>query len=119
MNRTEASQLKGKTLTEGAKTSSRNGEVSSSGVSVRVESLVIPTYMPAPPDKNPMFLEKRVYQGSSGKVYPMPFTDRIAERPVERKWTAVWIENEFIRAMVLPEIGGRIHVLQEKAHGYD
>ena len=26
-----------------------------------------------------MFLEKRVYQGSSGKVYPLPFTDRIAE----------------------------------------
>ena len=25
-----------------------------------------------------MFLEKRVYQGSSGKVYPLPFNDRIA-----------------------------------------
>ena len=34
-------------------------------------------------DKNPMFLEKRVYQGSSGKVYPLLFTDRIAEKP----WT--------------------------------
>src|SRR6267378_8694051 len=86
-------------------------------VEVRIEDLVIPTYLPAPPDKNPMFLEKRVYQGSSGKVYPLPFTDRIAERPVDRKWKAVWIENEFIRAMVLPEIGGRIHVLQDKTNG--
>lgn len=88
-------------------------------VSVRVEDLVIPTYLPAPPDKNPMFLEKRVYQGSNGKVYPLPFTDRIAEKPVDRKWKAIWIENEFIRAMVLPEIGGRIHVLQDKTNGYD
>ena len=80
-------------------------------VEVRVEDLVIPTYLPAPPDKNPMFLEKRVYQGSSGKVYPLPFTDRIAEKPVDRTWKAVWIENEFLRAMVLPEIGGRIHVV--------
>ena len=88
-------------------------------VSVRVEDLVIPTYLPAPPDKNPMFLEKRVYQGSNGKVYPLPFTDRIAEEPVDRKWKAIWIENEFIRAMVLPEIGGRIHVLQDKTNGYD
>jgi hypothetical protein len=88
-------------------------------VEVRVEDLIIPTYMPAPPDKNPMFLEKRVYQGSSGKVYPLPFTDRIAEKPVARPWKAVWIENEFIRAMVLPEIGGRIHVLQDKTNGYD
>jgi tetratricopeptide (TPR) repeat protein len=75
--------------------------------------------MPAPPDKNPMFLEKRVYQGSSGRVYPLPFTDRIAEKPIQRKWRAIWIENEFIRAMVLPELGGRIHLLQDKTNGYD
>ena len=74
-----------------------------STVKVRVEDIVLPTYLPLAPDKNPMFLEKRVYQGSSGKVYPLPFTDRIAEKPVDRKWKAVWIENEFLRAMVLPE----------------
>jgi tetratricopeptide (TPR) repeat protein len=66
-----------------------------------------------------MFLEKRVYQGSSGKVYPLPFTDRIAEKPIDRKWKAIWIENEFILALVLPEIGGRIHILQDKTNGYD
>jgi tetratricopeptide (TPR) repeat protein len=98
---------------------SRNGDSKADVVQVRVEDLVIPTYMPAPPDKNPMFLEKRVYQGSSGKVYPLPFTDRIAEKPIDRKWKAIWIENEFIRVMVLPEIGGRIHVLQDKTNGYD
>ena len=53
-------------------------------VHVREEWLTLPTYEPAPPDKNPMFLEKRVYQGSSGKVYPLPFTDRIAEKPMDR-----------------------------------
>jgi hypothetical protein len=74
------------------------------------EEVVIPTYLPARPDPNPMFLERRVYQGSSGKVYPLPFTDRITERPVDRPWKAVWLENEFLRVMVLPEIGGRIHV---------
>ncbi len=88
-------------------------------VLVRVEKVRIPTYLPAPQDKNPMFLEKRVYQGSSGRVYPLPFTDRIAEKPVDHWWKAVWIENEFLRAMVLPELGGRIHVLQDKTNGYD
>lgn len=99
--------------------SPRNDGRHTDTVRVRVEDLVIPTYLPAAPDKNPMFLEKRVYQGSSGKVYPLPFTDRIAEKPVDRKWKAVWIENEFIRALVLPEIGGRIHVLQDKTNGYE
>jgi tetratricopeptide (TPR) repeat protein len=86
---------------------------------VWTEALVIPTYLPAPPDKNPMFLEKRVYQGSSGRVYPLPFTDRIAEQPVNRKWKAVWLENEFLRVLVLPELGGRIHAIQDKTNGYD
>jgi tetratricopeptide (TPR) repeat protein len=88
-------------------------------VQVRVEQVVIPTYEPAPPDRNPMFLEKRVYQGSSGKVYPLPFTDRIAETKTDRRWQAIWLENEYLRVMILPEIGGRIHVAQDKTNGYD
>ena len=79
----------------------------------------MPSFLPAAPDKNPMFLEKRVYQGSSGMVYPLPCTDRIAEKPVERAWQAVWIENEFLRVLVLLEIGGRIHAIQDKTNGYD
>jgi tetratricopeptide (TPR) repeat protein len=81
--------------------------------------VTLPTYEPHAPDKNPMFLETRVYQGSSGKVYPLPFTDRIATQPRERQWQAVHIENEFLRVMVLPEIGGRIHAGLDKTNGYD
>jgi len=88
-------------------------------VQVRVGEITLPTYLPGPPDKNPMFLEKRVYQGSNGKLYPIPFTDRVAEKPVERNWKAIWIENEFLCALVLPEIGGRIHSLRDKTNGYD
>ena len=66
---------------------------------IRSEVLVLPTYLPAAPDLNPMFLEKRVYQGSSGKVYPLPFTDRISETPVDREWKAIWIENEFLHVL--------------------
>jgi len=50
------------------------------------------------PDLNPMFLEKRVYQGSSGKIYPLPFTDRIADTKTDRAWTAVWLEMNFSRS---------------------
>jgi tetratricopeptide (TPR) repeat protein len=66
-----------------------------------------------------MFLETRVYQGSSGRVYPMPFVDRIAEKPTEQAWEAVHIENSYLRLMVLPQIGGRIHVGLDKTNGYD
>ncbi len=88
-------------------------------VFVQQTELSIPTYLPAAPDKNPMFLEKRVYQGSSGKIYPLPSTDRIFETKTDRKWKAVLIENEFLRVLILPEIGGRIHALQDKTSGCD
>ena len=88
-------------------------------VEVRREKVVLPTYDPEPPDRNPMFLEKRVYQGSSGRVYPLPFTDRIAETPKPRTWEAVYIENEFVCVMILPELGGRVHRAQDKTNGFD
>jgi Tfp pilus assembly protein PilF len=66
-----------------------------------------------------MFLDRRVYQGSSGRVYPLPFVDRIAEEKTDRAWKAVHLENEFVRVMILPELGGRIHVGLDKTNGYD
>ena len=66
-----------------------------------------------------MFLEKRVYQGSSGRVYPLPFIDRISTEKRARPWQALHIENEFVRLMVLPEIGGRIHIGLDKTNDYD
>lgn len=83
------------------------------------QAVDILTYEPAKPDLNPMFLEKRVYQGSSGRVYPLPFIDRIATEPEKRTWQAIHIENEFLRLMILPEIGGRIHIGYDKTTGYD
>jgi tetratricopeptide (TPR) repeat protein len=80
---------------------------------------VMTTYLPAEPDPNPLFLEKRVYQGSSGKVYPLPVIDRVATESCRRAWQAVHLENEYLRMMILPEIGGRIHVGYDKRNGYD
>ena len=90
-----------------------------SEVSIRRETVSLPTYLPAAPDKNPMFLEKRVYQGSSGRVYPLPFYDRIAEEPVAHDWDAVFIGNEYLEVMILPALGGRIHRMVDKTNGCD
>ncbi|MDC0712919.1 DUF5107 domain-containing protein [Stigmatella sp. ncwal1] len=88
-------------------------------VSVRRATVEMPTYAPRAPDRNPMFLEKRVYQGSSGRIYPLPFIDRIAEEAVLQPWDAVFLENAFLQLMLLPQLGGRIHRALDKTHGYD
>lgn len=97
----------------------RPSELQDKEVAAWSEPVVIPTYPVAPPDRNPMFLERRVYQGSSGRVYPNPFTDRVASEIVDHSWQAIHLENEYIRLMILPEIGGRIHVGLDLTNGYD
>lgn len=77
------------------------------------------TYLQHAADVHPMYLDKRVYQGSSGKVYPLPMIDRVESEPVMQNWEAIHLENEYLRVMVLPQIGGRIHVGYDKTNGYD
>ena len=66
-----------------------------------------------------MFLEKRVYQGSSGKVYPLPVVDKIEDEKKDVPYRAVFLENDYLRIVVLPELGGRIQRAYDKTNGYD
>ncbi|MDF1573069.1 MAG: DUF5107 domain-containing protein [Bacteroidales bacterium] len=78
------------------------------------ETVVIPTYEVGKPEKNPIFLEKRVYQGSSGAVYPHPVIEKVSDTPVDKEWQAVWLENDYLKIMLLPELGGRVQMAYDK-----
>jgi len=81
--------------------------------------VTIPTYKAAEADKNPMFLEKRVYQGSSGRVYPHPVCENISNEKTEVEYKAVFLENDYLQVMILPELGGRIQRALDKTNNYD
>ena len=83
------------------------------------EPVVIPTYEIGKPEKNPIFLENRVYQGSSGVVYPYPVIESIADEKTDHTYNAVWLENEYIKVMILPELGGRVQRAYDKVAGRD
>ena len=83
------------------------------------QPLLIDTYLPAEPDPYPAFLETRVYQGSSGKVYPLPFHESIAQEKRPHEWQAIHLENAWVRLVIMPELGGRIHIGYDKVAGYD
>lgn len=83
------------------------------------EDVIIPTYGIGEPDKNPMFLEKRVYQGSSGRIYPYPTIEKIYDEKEDKHYQAVFLENEYLKIMILPELGGRIQRAYDKTNGYD
>ncbi len=78
------------------------------------ELVVIPTYEVGAPEKNPVFLEKRVYQGSSGKVYPHPVIEKIHDNKKDKQWNAIFLENDYIKIMILPDLGGRVQMAYDK-----
>ncbi len=81
--------------------------------------VIIPTYEVGKAEKNPIFLDKRVYQGSSGKVYPYPIIEKISDEKTDKEYTAVYMENQYIKIMILPELGGRIQRAYDKTNDYD
>ncbi|MEJ5994977.1 DUF5107 domain-containing protein [Pedobacter sp. Du54] len=83
-------------------------------VNVWEETVIIPTYNVGKPDKNPMFFEKRVYQGSSGAVYPHPIIEKIFDEKEDKQYKGLFLENEYIKIMILPELGGRIQMAYDK-----
>lgn len=85
-----------------------------STVSVWEEKVIIPTYSVGKPDKNPMFFEKRVYQGSSGVVYPNPVIEKIADEKEDKEYTGLFLENKYLKVMILPQLGGRIQTAFDK-----
>ncbi|MCV9387341.1 DUF5107 domain-containing protein [Reichenbachiella ulvae] len=83
-------------------------------VQIWQEKITIPTYTTGKPEKNPVFIEKRVYQGSSGSVYPYPVIEKIHDEKIDKAYNAVYLENEFVKIMILPEIGGRVQMAYDK-----
>lgn len=88
-------------------------------VKVWQEQIELPTYATGEQDPHPMFLENRVYQGSSGAVYPYGVIDTLSGKQAPRRYQAIWLENDFLRVMLLPELGGRIHRAYDKVQQRD
>ncbi len=89
-------------------------------VALYEEEVTIPTYLVGDPEDKPFFYTGRIYQGAQGPIYPYPFIDALKDqRDDDRKYTMVYLENEYIRVGILPEIGGRIFSALDKTNNYD
>jgi len=87
-------------------------------VKVWEEKTNIPTYLAGPPEPNPIFYFGRQSQGAEGRVYPYPLYDILTHKKVDKQYTMVYLENEYVRIGVLPEIGGRVFEGVDKTNGY-
>lgn len=53
------------------------------------------------------------------KVYPYYRFDGFTDKPVQKEWKVVELENDYIKLTILPEIGGKVWSAIEKSTGKD
>ncbi|HPC95489.1 MAG TPA: DUF5107 domain-containing protein [Sedimentisphaerales bacterium] len=88
-------------------------------VKVWQEPLTIPTYRLDPPDTNPRFYTNESYQGAQKRIYPYAMQDGVTNVREEQTYTALYLENEYIKLCILPEIGGRLFYATDKTNNYE
>lgn len=88
-------------------------------VTMKREQREIKSFVPAAPNTLPFFLEKKAYQGATGRVYPIPYADRLSNTPVSKAYDMITLSNEYIEVELLPELGGKIHGATQKSNGYE
>lgn len=76
-------------------------------------TLTLPTYEEGMPDPNPPF-----DQFTNTKFnYPYTLRDNLTSRRVNHDWRAIYLENEYLKCSVLPDIGGHLYTCIDKISG--
>jgi hypothetical protein len=52
-----------------------------------------------------------------GRIYPYYRFDGFTNQPIKKEWRVVELENDYLRVLILPEIGGKIWTAIEKSTG--
>lgn len=83
------------------------------------EKRIIPTYVPRKAMDLPMFFERKPYQGATGRLYPLPFSDSISDEKTDVTYDVYTLENEYIKTDLLPAMGGKVLRGYDKCGNYD
>lgn len=73
------------------------------------EKLVMPTWEIGPPERHAVFPD--------GDIYPYTLQETLTSNKRDKSYQAVYLENEYIKVLMLPEIGGRLHGALDKTNG--
>ncbi len=76
-------------------------------------TLTLPTYEEGRPDPNPPFDQFTTNRFN----YPYTLRNNLSSRRVDHAWRAVYLENEYLKCSVLPDIGGHLYTCLDKISG--
>ncbi len=76
-------------------------------------TLTLPTYEEGLPDPNPAFDQFTTNRFN----YPYTLRNNLTSRRVDHSWRTVYLENEYLKCSVLPDIGGHLYTCIDKISG--
>jgi len=76
-------------------------------------TLTLPTYEEGLPDPNPPFDQFTTNRFN----YPYTLRNNLTSRRVDHAWRAIYLENEYLKCSVLPDIGGHLYTCVDKISG--
>src|ERR1700758_4353476 len=76
-------------------------------------ALTLPTYEESLPDLNPPFDQ----YANSRFNYPYTLRDNLTDRSTDHTWRSVFLENEYLKCSVLPDLGGHVYTCIDKISG--
>jgi len=76
-------------------------------------TLNLPTYEEGLPDPNPPFDQFTTNRFN----YPYTLRNNLTSNRVDKAWRAIYLENEYLKCSVLPDIGGHLYTCIDKISG--
>ncbi len=73
-------------------------------------TLTLPTYEEGMPDPNPPFDQFITNRFN----YPYTLRNDLTSRRVDHTWRAIYLENEYLKCSVLPDLGGHLYTCVDK-----
>jgi tetratricopeptide (TPR) repeat protein len=73
-------------------------------------TLSLPTYEEGPPDPNPPFDQFATTRFN----YPYTLRTNVTARRTDHQWRAIFLENEYLKCSVLPDLGGHLYTCIDK-----
>jgi tetratricopeptide (TPR) repeat protein len=76
-------------------------------------TLTLPTYEEAAPDPNPPFDQ----YANDRFNYPYTLRTNLTNQRTDHTWRALFLENEYLKCSVLPDLGGHLYTCTDKVSG--
>jgi tetratricopeptide (TPR) repeat protein len=95
-----------------------SGGAKPGGAAVRIwqDTIELPTSEEGLPDENPPFDQ---FVNNERYNYPYTMREDLVDKRTPRRWRALNLENEYLKCVILPDLGGHLYRCIDKRNGAD